>query len=488
MDADSRKPLDVIILAAGKGTRLKSDLPKVLHPLFGKPLLERVLETLRPLHRDLGIGTVYVIVGHGREAVTDHLNRLTFPFPIRAVVQEPQLGTGHAVMQARPCLGENGATGREVLVLSGDAPLLRAETLEALVARHRGKQAHVTLLGAELDNPAGYGRLVIEGDRLAAIIEDKDTSEAQRMIRVVNAGIYCLDWSAVLPLFDRISSDNAQGEFYLTDLIALGSEAGLTLRHTLLDDPDEMQGVNDRADLARCHAVLNARLQAHWMAEGVTILSPGTTLIGPDVTIGRDTVIMPGTNLLGEITVGERCEIGPYATMTGTVRVANGAKVIHSVVRDSEIGEESTVGPFAQLRDRAVLSHHVRVGNFVEVKNTRIDHHTNAAHLAYLGDSVLGSEVNIGACAVTANYDAYTGLKHQTVIEDGVKVGCNSAMIAPITLKKNCSIAAGSIITHDVESWDLAIARPRQTEVRQWVTRKIQKSQPDAVAPPKPPV
>lgn len=470
--ATHQKPLDVIVMAAGKGTRLKSDCPKVLHPLFGKSLLQRVLDILCPLQPSLCIETVYVVVGHGREAVMAHLERMTLPFSVKSVVQEPQLGTGHAVMQVQPYLAGDP---RDVLVLSGDVPLLRAETLQTLVTRHRQEKSDLTVLGAALESPTGYGRLVMKADQLASIVEEKDASEAQRMIREVNAGVYCLNWTAISPLLERLSDDNAQGEFYLTDLIGLGNAAGLILRHSLLEDPQEMLGVNSRADLARCHAAINERMQRHWMAEGVTILSPATTLIGPEVAVGRDTVILPGTSLLGKVTLGEGCEIGPHTTMLGDVRVGNGSRVIHSVVKDSTIGENSTVGPFAHLRDHAELSHHVRVGNFVEVKNTRIDHHSNAAHLSYLGDADLGSRVNMGAGSITANYDPIRDEKHRTVIEDGVKVGCNSVLVAPLCLQEHSSVAAGSVITRNVAPWDLAIARPRQTEIRQWVAKTLKR-------------
>jgi bifunctional UDP-N-acetylglucosamine pyrophosphorylase / glucosamine-1-phosphate N-acetyltransferase len=455
---------DVVILAAGKGTRLKSELPKVLHPLFGKPLIERVLGSLQ----GLPVGRVYVILGHGRQAVEAHLNSLRLPFEFKTIVQEPQLGTGHALMQAKKHLG---GEGRNVLVLSGDVPLLRPETLVALLNTHHQNNYALSLLAARLADPAGYGRLVVDSGQLRGIVEEKDASDDQKRLDVVNAGIYCLAWPAIAPLLDQLSSANAQEEFYLTDIVGLATQENLNLGYLLLDDAQEMLGVNDRADLAVCHQVLNRRAQMRWMAEGVTILDPDQTLIGPDVTLGPDTVIYPGTFLLEEISVGRGCVIGPHTTMSGQVRVGNRSSVVYAVVRDSQIGPDTQVGPFAHLRDGAVLANHVRIGNFVEVKNTTIDHHSNAAHLAYLGDARLGSEVNMGAGSITANYDPIRDEKHVTVIEDGVKVGCNAVLVAPVTLHQNASVAAGSVITQNVTPWSLAIARPRQSEIKHWVAR-----------------
>ncbi len=456
-----------VILAAGKGTRLKSELPKVLHPLFGKPLLLRVLDTLNCLN----VEEACVIVGHGREQVAEALNADEAACAVRAVVQEPQLGTGHALLQVRQKLTDWAGYAGNVLILSGDVPLLEAATLQGLLDTHAAQGNDLTLLAATMPNPFGYGRVITEGDSVRRIVEQKDATEAEKLVQLINTGIYCLNWAKISPLLDRLSNNNAQGEFYLTDVILLAVQAGFRVGAARLDDPDEVLGVNSRADLAQCHEVLNRRTLNRLMAEGVTIVHPASTLIAPEVSIGADSTVLPGCYLQGKISIGKRCVIGPHTTMSGVVAIEDEVKVVHSMVRDARIGSFTNIGPFAQLRDGVEISHHVNIGNFVEVKKTRIDHHTNAAHLAYLGDATLGAEVNIGAGTITANYDPIRDIKEQTVIEDGAKVGSNSVLIAPVTVGQNASVAAGSVITKNVQAWDLAIARGRQVEISGWVKR-----------------
>jgi bifunctional UDP-N-acetylglucosamine pyrophosphorylase/glucosamine-1-phosphate N-acetyltransferase len=469
-DTSSHPPIEAIILAAGQGTRLKSQTPKVLHKLFGRSLIERVLRNIE----GLGIRQVHLVIGHGREQVQAEVQQLDLSYAIFPVVQEPQMGTGHAVMQVKEAMSTpyDGA----MLIATGDAPLLTPETFSRLIASHRQTGNAITLLVANLDVPTGYGRVVMDGDRLVKVVEEKDTTFEEKLITTVNTGVYCIDWPKVSPLLDKLSANNAQKEFYLTDIIALAVEAGMPVGTARLLDAQEMIGVNSRADLALCYHLLNQKTQERLMMQGVTLVDPVSTVVGPEVQAGADTVLYPGCTLEGEITIGSRCIIGPHTTLMGRVQVGDDSSVMHSVVRDSEIGAQTSVGPFAHLRDGAVLSHHVRVGNFVEVKNTRIDHHSNAAHLAYLGDAVLGSEVNMGAGSITANYDPVRQQKHQTVIEDGVKVGCNSVLVAPVRIGENSCVAAGSVITQDVDPWDLAIARPKQTHLPQWVAKIKEKT------------
>jgi bifunctional UDP-N-acetylglucosamine pyrophosphorylase/glucosamine-1-phosphate N-acetyltransferase len=467
--------LKAVILAAGKGTRLKSELPKVLHPLFGKPLLMRVLDTLGCLDAS----EACVIVGHGREQVIPALqtyqetNAAAYPVRtlITTIVQEPQLGTGHALLQVRQKLSEWAAYDGDVLILSGDVPLLAADSLARLLKTHRETKSDLTLLAATLTNPFGYGRVITEGRAVTRIVEQKDATEAEKTVPLVNTGIYCLNWAKISPLLDQLSNQNAQGEFYLTDVIALAVKAGYAVGMEHLDEPEEMLGVNSRADLALCHEVLNRRTLNRLMADGVTILHPASTFIGPEVIIGSDSTVLPGCYLQGDVTIGKRCTIGPHTTMSGTVSIEDDVKVIQSAVRDARIGSFTSVGPFAQLRDGVDISHHVNIGNFVEVKKATIDHHTNAAHLSYLGDATLGTEVNIGAGTITANYDPIRDIKSQTTVEDGAKIGSNSVLVAPVTVGQNASVAAGSVITKDVTPWDLAIARGRQVAVTGWVKR-----------------
>lgn len=462
---ENNKPMNAIILAAGQGTRLKSPTPKVLHKLFGKSLLERVLRTLEKV----SIQQVYLVLGHGRTEVQSAVQSWNLSCPIFPVVQEPQLGTGHAVQQVK--LAAANTLNGDVLIATGDAPLFTPDSLQALIETHRQSGNALSLLVADLESPTGYGRVLTDGGRILGIVEEKDACPEEKAVKTVNTGVYCIDWETISPLLDKISSQNAQGEFYLTDVVALAVAERLPVGGVWLKDSREMLGVNSRADLALCHQVLNIRTQADLMAAGVTILDPGQTMISPEVQIGQDSVIYPGCYLEGDILVGSRCEIGPQTTLVGRVSIGDDSSVIHSRVKDSTIGSGTTVGPFAHLRDGTALSDHVRVGNFVEVKNTRISHHSNAAHLAYLGDADLGSEVNMGAGSITANYDPIRDTKHKTVIEDGVKVGCNAVLVAPLTVSHDSCVAAGSVITKNVDPWDLAIARPKQTQIPQWVAK-----------------
>jgi bifunctional UDP-N-acetylglucosamine pyrophosphorylase/glucosamine-1-phosphate N-acetyltransferase len=311
-------------------------------------------------------------------------------------------------------------------------------------------------------------------NQLTKIVEERDASPEEKAIKTVNTGIYCLSWNKIAPLLDKLSANNAQGELYLTDVIEIANQQGLRVGCVSLQDPNEMLGVNARTDLALCHKILNERSQQALMDAGVTIINPEQTMVAPEVSVGADTVIYPGCFLQGNITIGERCTLGPNTTLMGQVSIGDDSSVISSLIKDSMVGSRSTVGPFAHLRDGTYLSDHVRIGNFVEVKNTRIDHHTNAAHLAYLGDAVIGTGVNMGAGSITANYDPVRNEKHQTIIEDGVKVGCNAVLVAPVTIAHDSCVAAGSVITKNVEPWDLAIARPKQTQIPQWVA-KIQR-------------
>ncbi len=478
----ANKALDVIILAAGKGTRLKSETPKVLHQLFGKTLIQRVLDSLS----ELSVRRVTVVLGHGRDAVKEHLNSLAGleNIVIETVVQEPQLGTGHAVMQVKSHWEKTNQLSEisNVLILSGDAPLLRPETLSDLVQAHQGSANDLTFLGASLEKPKGYGRLLIEGEeaqeKVLGIVEDKDCTVEQAKIKTVNAGIYCANWQTVAPLLEQISSGNAQGEFYFTDTVALAEKAGMKLGLSLLEDSEEMLGVNDRNDLGACHRALNQRTCERLMANGVTILDPANTMIAPEVEIGSDSTVFPSVYLTGQQRFGSHCVLGPNVTATGTITVADHVEILHSVLLGSvNIGGYTTVGPYAHVRHDVKLSHHVAIGNFVEVKAAEVGAHTNAKHLAYIGNATLGEEVNLGGGAVIANYDPIRDVKHHTVLEDGVKVGCNSVIISPVTLKERSSIAAGSVITKDVGEWGLAVARGRQVELKNWVSKTLQKKE-----------
>jgi bifunctional UDP-N-acetylglucosamine pyrophosphorylase/glucosamine-1-phosphate N-acetyltransferase len=463
----SDQAVDLIVLAAGKGTRLKSDRPKVLHSLFGKPLLHHVLEAFEALP----IGQALAVVGHERQQVCNALESWRLPFPVRTIVQDPPAGTGDAVR----CVARSQTPpqARDVIIAAGDVPLLKSASLQQLLSTHREQANHLTLVAAQLDNPTGYGRVIVnlETGEAKEIVEEKDATPAQKAVRLVNAGLYCWDWQAVSPLLEHLTAGNAQQEFYLTDIVSLAAAEGLKVGVMLLEDALEMTGVNSRQDLAECHQLLNERTQARLMAEGVQIIAPQATWIGPNVEIGADTVVYPGCYLEGEISIGRHCAIGPHTQLGGRVRIGDRVTVAHSVVRDAEIAEDAWVGPFAHLRDGVSVSHHVKIGNFVEVKNTSLGDRAAAAHLAYLGDARLGADVNIGAGTITANYDPIREAKHQTIIEDRAKVGSNSVLIAPVTIGEDASVAAGSVITKDVAPWDLAIARGRQTAISNWVKK-----------------
>jgi len=444
--------LAVAVLAAGKGTRMKSDLPKVLQPLAGATLVERVLASCRHLDPARQI----LIVGHQAERVEASLAAID---GLEFVLQQPQKGTGHAVQQLLPAL--EGFSG-ELLVLNGDVPLLRPETLEQLLAQHRSSGAAVTLLTARLADPTGYGRVVADAEgRVSAIIEHRDCSEEQRRNPLINAGIYCFDWprlAAVLPL---LTTDNDQGELYLTDTVAMLSPA----MHLEVADADEINGINDRLQLAQCEAVLQERLRRHWMAQGVSFSDPTSCTLSEGSRFGRNVQVEPQCHFRGASTIGDGCRIGPGCLIENST-LESGVEVLYSVLRDSSVAQGCVVGPFAQLRAGARLEAGCRVGNFVEVKNSTLAEGVKANHLSYLGDADLGANVNVGAGTITANFDGLR--KHRTVIGAGSKTGANSVLVAPITLGARVTVAAGSTLTHNVPDGALAFGRARQVVKEGW--------------------
>jgi bifunctional UDP-N-acetylglucosamine pyrophosphorylase/glucosamine-1-phosphate N-acetyltransferase len=438
--------LAVAVLAAGKGTRMKSDLPKVLQPLAGSTLVERVLascEHLQPERRLL-------IVGHQAERVE---STLAAHHGLEFVLQQPQHGTGHAVQQLlEPLQGFKG----QLLVLNGDVPLLRPETLEQLLEQHRRSGAAVTLLSARLSDPSGYGRVVAAANgAVSAIIEHRDCSEEQRRNTLTNAGIYCFDWPQLAAVLPRLASDNDQGELYLTDTIAMLSPA----MHLEVADADEINGINDRLQLAQCEAVLQERLRRHWMAEGVSFTDPLSCTLSEGTRFGRDVVVEPQCHFRGVNTIAAGCRIGPGSLIENS-RLETGVEVLYSVLRDVEVEQNCVIGPYAQLRAGAQLGAGSRIGNFVEVKNSRLGAGVKANHLSYLGDADLGAGVNVGAGTITANYDGVR--KHRTAIGAGSKTGANSTLVAPIRLGENVTVAAGSTLTDDVPAGALAFGRARQ--------------------------
>jgi len=454
--------LKTVVLAAGKGSRLKSKTPKVLQPIFDKPLLAWVLDSLAEVEQD----EIIVVAGYKAREVSSFLHA----YPVTTVIQEPQLGTGHALQ----CVSEQVQSLRDfdgtILILSGDSPLISSETINELLEFHQSVNADLTLLTAEVKRPRGYGRIIRKGENVIGIMEEKDCSEAERAIREINSGVYCLNWQTMREGLRSLRNDNAQEEFYLTDLVGWAYKRGLQISSYELDNNDEIMGVNTRADLAQVIQKKNQKQLARLMKAGVTIVDPISTFISPDVEIGRDTIVFPGTYIHRRVTIGEACSIGPYTSIYGPAEIGSGTTVMHSHVFRSTIGENCTIGPFAHIRDGNDIGSNVKLGSFVEVKNCEISDNVMASHLSYLGDSKIKSHVNIGAGTVTANYDSRTGEKHQTIIRSRASTGANSVLVAPIELGENAMVAAGSVITDDVPADSLAIARPRQE------TKSMQKS------------
>ena len=448
--------LHVVVLAAGKGTRMKSRMPKVLHEAAGLPLIDHVLRTANRLNP----ASIVVIVGHQADAIRLTLGeRLGLAF----ASQEPQLGTGHALLQAEPLLKR--ATGTLVL-LSGDVPLLRSETVKALVRTHNERSAAATVLTALVDHPDGYGRIVRSAGEISAIVEHKDASPSERDIREINSGIYAFD---IAPLFESlraIGSSNAQGEYYLPDLVKIYRGRGLTVETVRLDHPEEILGVNSRKELADVGTILKARKNDELMAAGVTLVDPASAYIDPDVTIGEDTIVHPGVFLEGKTRIGSRCEIHSGVRLVNST--VDDEAVIHNfcVIIDSHIAAGAQVGPFAHLRPHSQVGEQAKVGNFVELKKTVLGRGSKASHLTYLGDTTVGENVNIGAGTITCNYDGTT--KNPTVIEDGAFIGSDSQLIAPVRIGKDAYVAAGSSITEDVPAESLAIGRGKQVNKPGW--------------------
>jgi bifunctional UDP-N-acetylglucosamine pyrophosphorylase/glucosamine-1-phosphate N-acetyltransferase len=453
-------PLHLVVLAAGKGTRMKSRLPKVLHAAGGLSLIEHVLRTADTLSPT----SIVIVVGHQAEAVEAALaGRPNLQF----ARQEPQLGTGHALLQAEQAL--TGANGTVVL-LSGDAPLLTPATLQALVNHHVDSAAAATVLTATVDEPGGYGRIERRDGRISGIVEHKDASPEQRQIREINSGIYAFDLQPLFAALKQIGSANAQGEYYLPDLVTIYRDRGLKVETLTLDDAREILGVNSRGELAQIGQLLKMSRNAALMASGVTIVDPATAYIGPDVAIAADTIIHPNVYLEGRTTIGSGCEIQCGVRIVNSTVEDNVFVNSYCVITDSHIARGAKLGPFAHIRPDSHVGEDAHVGNFVELKKTALGRGSKANHLAYLGDAVIGESVNVGAGTITCNYDGKK--KHQTTIEDGAFIGSDSQLVAPVTIGKGAYVAAGSSITENVPAGSLAISRGKQINKEGWVDRK----------------
>ena len=442
----------VAILAAGKGTRMKSDLPKVLHLLGGRSLVERVLISCADLQPERQLA----IVGYQAHRVKEAM--LHYP-DLEFVEQTQQLGTGHAVQQLLPHLADFEG---DLIVLNGDVPLLRPETLKALLQTHQQHQNAATILTAQTSNPQGLGRVFCDSnDLLKEIIEDRDCTDTQRQNQRINAGIYCFNWQKLQAVLPQLQSNNSQQEYYITDAVNLLSPV------MVYDVPDdrEILGINDRCQLATADRVLQSRIVDNWMTAGVTTIDPDSITIDDTVSIGVDTIIEPQTHLRGNTTIGSGCRIGPGSLIENS-QVGNNVTLMYSVVVDSSIGDDANIGPFAHIRQQAQVGAACRVGNFVELKKSSLGNNTNVAHLSYLGDATIGTQVNIGAGTITVNYDGKH--KHQTTIGNFARIGSNNTLVAPLNIGAQVTTAAGSTIVTDVPDDCLAIARSHQTIKPGW--------------------
>ncbi|MFF0306830.1 bifunctional UDP-N-acetylglucosamine diphosphorylase/glucosamine-1-phosphate N-acetyltransferase GlmU [Streptosporangium sp. NPDC004379] len=455
------RPAAVIVLAAGEGTRMKSKTPKILHELCGRALVDHMLAAARGLEPE----RLIVVIGHERERVREHLAR-TGP-DTQAVVQPEQRGTGNAV---RVVLETTGTVDGTVLVTYGDTPLLRTETLAALLERHDRDGNAVTVLTAEVPDPRGYGRIVRDGTgAVLSIVEEKDATPEQRLIREMNSGVYAFDGRLLADAVKRVSTANAQGEEYLTDVLSILREDGHRVGAHVAADHVEVEGVNDRVQLASARKVLNTRLLEGHMRAGVTVIDPATTWVDVDVTLEPDAVIHPGTQLHGRTAVAEGAEIGPGVTLTDTV-VGEGAVIRNAVCVEAEIGPAAQVGPYAYLRPGTVLGRGAKAGTYVEMKNAQVGEGAKVPHLTYAGDAVIGAGANIGASTIFVNYDGVN--KHRSVVGDHAFVGCDTMLVAPVNIGDGAYTAAGSVIDGDVPPGAIGVARARQRNIEGWVARR----------------
>ncbi|MFP7234099.1 bifunctional UDP-N-acetylglucosamine diphosphorylase/glucosamine-1-phosphate N-acetyltransferase GlmU [Bacillus subtilis] len=444
-----------VVLAAGQGTRMKSKLYKVLHPVCGKPMVEHVVdEALK-----LSLSKLVTIVGHGAEEVKKQLGDKS-----EYALQAEQLGTAHAVKQAQPFLAdEKGVT----IVICGDTPLLTAETMEQMLKEHTQREAKATILTAVAEDPTGYGRIIRgENGAVQKIVEHKDASEEERLVTEINTGTYCFDNEALFRAIDQVSNDNAQGEYYLPDVIEILKNEGETVAAYQTGNFQETLGVNDRVALSQAEQFMKERINKRHMQNGVTLIDPMNTYISPEAVIGSDTVIYPGTVIKGEVQIGEDTIIGPHTEIMNS-SIGSRTVIKQSVVNHSKVGNDVNIGPFAHIRPDSVIGNEVKIGNFVEIKKTHFGDRSKASHLSYVGDAEVGTDVNLGCGSITVNYDGKN--KYLTKIEDGAFIGCNSNLVAPVTVGEGAYVAAGSTVTEDVPGKALAIARARQVNKDDYV-------------------
>lgn len=437
-----------IILAAGQGTRMRSQKSKVLHQVCGGNILDYVVDA----SQDSGIADIAVIVGYQAEAV-----RKSLASQIETILQEEQLGTGHAVLQALPFFNELHGN---LIVLVGDAPLVRPETIQGLVSVHEAGGYGVTVLTAEFEDPTGYGRMMKNSSgELIKIVEEKDADENEKRVKEINSGMYCFDAQTLILALKELKTDNAQGEYYLTDVVEIMRKMGKTAGTYMTPDPEDIQAINSKVQLAEAEAVMRKRINRKLMDAGVTMIDPTTTYISCQTLIGQDTILYPGVILEGTCIIGKNCIIGANSRLVNA-KIGNNVTIQNSTILDSSVDDYTNVGPYAYIRPGSQIGKHCKVGDFVEVKNSTMGDGAKASHLTYIGDGDVGENVNLGCGTVFVNYDGKK--KYRTVVEKNAFVGCNTNLIAPVTVKEGAYVAAGSTITDDVPEDSLAIARARQ--------------------------
>ncbi|MBU3109316.1 bifunctional UDP-N-acetylglucosamine diphosphorylase/glucosamine-1-phosphate N-acetyltransferase GlmU [Clostridium gasigenes] len=446
-----------LILAAGQGKRIKSDLPKVLHKVSGKEMVNHVIDTMRKVD----IEDINVIIGKGSELVKEKTSSRKVTYSL----QEERLGTGHAVKCAVDFLkGKKGTVG----IFCGDAPLIKNETVKKLLNEHIEKGNSATLLTSILKDATGYGRVIRENDEVLKIVEHKDCNEDELKAKEMNAAMYCFDIEELLECLNKITNNNEQGEYYLTDVIGILKNNGKKVG-AVVTDYEETIGVNSRVQLAEAEEILRNRINLRHMENGVTLIDPKGTYIGEDVEIGKDTIIYPGNVIEGKTIIGERCILYPNSRINNSC-IASEVEIQSSVIIESTIGDNTTVGPFAYIRPDSVIGKNARIGDFVEIKKSTIGDNTKVSHLTYIGDAEVGSGCNFGCGTVVVNYDGKN--KNKTQIGDNSFVGCNTNLISPVKVGNNTYIAAGSTITNEVKEGDLAIARAKQRNIEGWVNRR----------------
>lgn len=451
-----------IILAAGEGTRMKSKKPKGIHKVCGKPMIDYVIGAATRV----GIEENILVVGHKKEEVINSIGYKNVKTVVQPMGENVPYGTGFAVMQAREYINNSSY----IVILYGDTPLITDDTLEKLISFHKTGEYTATVLTAEFDEPTGYGRIIRDkNNKVVSIIEEKDAKEEQKGIKEINSGIYCFNGEQLKDVLNKLDNNNSQKEYYITDAIEILNNEGYKVGGYKINDNDDIFGVNSRVQLAEAEKIMKGRINERLMISGVTIIDPDNTYIEEDVKIGEDTIIYPGAIIVGNTEIGTDCTIGHNCRIENS-KIGNEVEIQSSTVVESKVDDRAKIGPYAYLRPKSVIGKEVKIGDFVEIKNSTIGDYSKASHLAYIGDAEVGSKVNIGCGVVFVNYDGEK--KHKTIVEDNAFVGSNSNLIAPVIVKENGYIAAGSTITKEVATGALAIARARQINKEGWKNKK----------------